>query len=129
MKRDLDLIRDLLLFIEENVEFQSTDWHFKYDHKDPKAVGYALKLMRERGLIESLVVEDSGTTYEDAHHDVVITWEGHDFLDTVRDDEIWKKTKEGVKAGGGFSFDIMKALSKGLIKKKIMKHTGVELEF
>ena len=57
-----------------------------------------------------------------------ITWEGHDFLDTVRDSEVWRKTKEGATAAGGFTFDIVKELAKGLIKTQIKKHTGLELD-
>lgn len=128
MKRDLDLIRNLLIYIENHVDFDSEDWHFSYDYPDRKALGYALKLMRQKGLIEAKVLEDSMTQFEDGHYDVVITWDGADFLDTVRDDEIWRKTKEGAKEAGGFTFDLVKALAKGFVKKNIEKHTGVELD-
>ena len=57
-----------------------------------------------------------------------LTWKGHDFLDQIRDPAIWSATKEGVKKAGGFSVDILKALAKGLIKKKIEEHTGVQLD-
>ena len=35
-----------------------------------------------------------------------LTWQGHEFLDTVRDPEIWRKTKEraGSVASVGVSF-------------------------
>ena len=59
---------------------------------------------------------------------VRLTWDGCDFLDSVRDDEIWRQTKDGVTKAGGFSLDLMKALAKGLIKKQIETHTGVELD-
>ena len=57
-----------------------------------------------------------------------LTWDGHDFLDSVRDEEIWRRTKEGAKAAGGFTFDIIKDLAKGLIKTQIKKHTDVDLD-
>lgn len=59
---------------------------------------------------------------------VRLTWEGHDFLDTIRDDEVWAATKDGVKKAGGFSLELMKALAKGLLRKKIEHHTGIELD-
>ncbi|PHS34049.1 MAG: hypothetical protein COA92_03165 [Sulfurovum sp.] len=38
-----------------------------------------------------------------------LTWEGHDFLDNVRSDSIWSKTKNILKEKGlGMSFDIIK---------------------
>lgn len=56
-----------------------------------------------------------------------LTWEGHDFVDAVRDNDIWKKTRQGANAAGGFSVDLLKDLAKGFIKKKISEHTGIEI--
>ena len=41
--------------------------------------------------------------------------------------DIWKKTRQGASAAGGFSVDLLKDLAKGFIKKKISEHTGVEI--
>lgn len=57
-----------------------------------------------------------------------LSWEGADFIDSVRDDKIWQKTKEGAQIAGGFSFEILKALAKGFIIEKIKNHTGINLE-
>jgi Hypothetical protein (DUF2513) len=54
--------------------------------------------------------------------------DGHDFLDSIRDPEIWRKTKEGAEAAKGFSFDLLKALAKGLIKTQLEQRTGVKLD-
>jgi Hypothetical protein (DUF2513) len=56
-----------------------------------------------------------------------LTWEGHDFLDAIRDPEIWCKTKSGAEEVGSFTFDLLKELAVGLIKTKIEQHTGVKL--
>ena len=56
-----------------------------------------------------------------------LTWAGHDYLDAVRDPEIWKQTRAGAEKVGGFTIDLLKELAKGLIKKKIEEHTGVKL--
>jgi hypothetical protein len=52
-----------------------------------------------------------------------LTWEGHDFLNSIRDPKIWEKTKKGVEGAGGFTVD----LAKGFVKKQIEEHTGVKL--
>jgi hypothetical protein len=57
-----------------------------------------------------------------------LTWLGHDFLDSVRDPVIWRKTKEGAKKAGGFSLELLIALAKGLLKKQIEEHTGIKLD-
>ena len=52
---------------------------------------------------------------------------GHDFIDSVRDPETWAKTKKATEAAGGWTLDLLKDLAKGLVKKQIEKHTGIEL--
>jgi hypothetical protein len=56
-----------------------------------------------------------------------LTWQGHDFLDSVRDPKIWAKTKEGALAAGGFTVDLLAELAKGFLKKQIEERTGVKL--
>jgi hypothetical protein len=56
-----------------------------------------------------------------------LSWAGHDFLDSVRDREIWAKTKNGALAAGGFTIDLIADLAKGFLKKQIEDRTGVEL--
>jgi hypothetical protein len=57
-----------------------------------------------------------------------ITWAGHDYMDAVRDDEIWKSTKDTLTETGGFTLDLAKALAKGLVKKQVERMTGVEID-
>ncbi|MDQ6867300.1 MAG: DUF2513 domain-containing protein [Pseudomonadota bacterium] len=42
----------------------------------------------------------------------------HDFLDSIRDPDLWNKTKKGAKAAGGFTMDLLADLAKGLIKRR-----------
>ena len=56
-----------------------------------------------------------------------LTWNGHDFLDSIRDPKIWAKTKSGAAAAGGFTVDLLKDLAKGLVRKQIEEYTGVKL--
>ena len=56
-----------------------------------------------------------------------LTSSGHDFLDSIRDPEIWKKTKDGAKAAGCFTFELLGDLAKGFIKTQIKKRTGMDL--
>lgn len=56
-----------------------------------------------------------------------LSWAGHEFLDTVRDPEVWANTKRGAHAIGEFSFDVFRALAKGFVKTKLEQHTGIEV--
>lgn len=134
MKRDMDLIRDLLLKIEggqrsfdlltpEIAEILGEDGVGKMPREQAELIEYHLALLDEAGLI-TIQAKLSGAVWQIGQ----ITWGGHDFLDTIRDPAIWRETKAGAKQAGGFSIDLLKALAKGLVKKKIEQHTGVELD-
>jgi hypothetical protein len=47
-----------------------------------------------------------------------LTWEGHDFLDSVRDPDVWQKTKARVAATTGVAFSVIVEIAKGELKKK-----------
>jgi hypothetical protein len=129
MKRDMDLVRTLLLRLEE-LHIPAGSAYFLELHKPPLTcegenideIAYALRMITDAGFIDLTPTQPAlgvGLTG--------LTWQGHDFLDSVRDPEIWRKTKEGAQKAGGFTLELIQALAKGLIKTQIEKHTGVKL--
>src|SRR5258706_9751857 len=94
MKRDLDLIRELLLKIEQEIDFTPKTYSFRFDNKitvegytDEEV--YAHLLM----LLESPFVE--GQRFASGEICIQrLPWDGREFLDTIRDSESWTKTKE-----------------------------------
>jgi hypothetical protein len=129
MKRDMDLVRELLLKLEafpaeygDVFAFNLGDADVAVDGRTDAEVMYHLELLRERGLIDSPGSQPmTGVTFSG------LTWQGHDFADSMRDSQIWLATKEGAEKAGGWTFDLVIALAKGLIKKKIEEHTGVQI--
>ena len=119
----MDLVRAIALDLEEQLKTESGAYALA--GHDPLVIYQHLQLMLDNGLIEA---KDWSTWSSKAFGMVRLTWAGSDFLDSVRDPEIWRKTKDGVKAAGGFSLELIKALATGLIKKKIEQHTGVKLD-
>ena len=109
MKRDMDKVRSILLALEDmDGPFIATlkaaplgttkDW--------PETVEY-LRLLHSAGYIE-----DTGrSTYR-------MTWAGHEFLETVRDPEIWSKTKEGANKLGSWSIKLLSELAIGFARAK-----------
>ncbi|WP_293920638.1 DUF2513 domain-containing protein [Sphingobium sp. UBA5915] len=109
MKRDMDKVRNILLALEERQKpyfmmmnpeliggIQSTGEMVEY-----------ILMLRSGGLLD----EQGGQTYR-------ISWRGHEFLDSVRDPEIWSKTKEGVAKVGAFSFGMIAEIAIGYAKAK-----------
>jgi hypothetical protein len=129
MKRDMDLIRALLLKLEALpmrlggiVMISPEEDAITVDGYTPEQIDYHLSQIRKAGFIDEGGVHPMvGTGFRG------LTWAGHDFLDSVRDPEIWRATKEGAKKAGGFSLELLVDLAKGLIKKKIEEHTGIQI--
>lgn len=128
MRRDMDLIRAILLKLEKlhqgigTIHFDFDDESLQFEEYDPIVVVGHIKLMAEGGLIDAKVTVQRETMFNG------ITWAGRDFLDSVRDDQIWRRTKEGLNQAGGFTLDLAKALAKGLVKKQLERLTGVSVE-
>jgi len=125
----MDLIRDLLLRIEampmragEAYLLESNRPPLAAPGDDPDSIYYNMKLLRGAGYLALTPTQPAlgfGLTG--------LTWQGHEFLDAVRDPEIWRKTKEGASKAGGFTVGLLADLAKGFVRTQIQKHTGVEL--
>jgi hypothetical protein len=126
VKRDLDLVRDLLLKIE--AADHKLSWKELVPANDnaqaEKILRHLQMMEEEAGLAKSIPVHIQGHRLP---QDLELTWNGHDFLDAVRETTIWQKTKESAEATGSFTFELVKELAKGFIKTKIEEHTGVKL--
>lgn len=114
MKRNMDLIREILLEIEEH-EHGMAPRKLSISNYSEEEIGYHVYLMGKANLL--LV---SNTTSLDSSSPeampISMEWDGHDFLDAIRSDTIWEKTKTSIiKSGVGMTFELVKAvaISKG----------------
>lgn len=133
MKRDMDLIRQLLLRIEElrvgvpnsgeeMLSLSASRPPLCLRDEDPEATHYNMKLLADAGYLDLARTQFAGSFNLRG-----LTWAGHDFLDSVRDAEVWRKTKDGALTAGGFTFDLLKDLAKGFAKKQLEDRTGIKL--
>ena len=92
MKRDLDLIRKILLSIESGKEEDLSDYA-------PEVCNYHRALVIEAGLALGHIHEGANGM-PDAVLIQRLTWEGHEYLDAIRSEDIWEKTKRTFKQQG-----------------------------
>jgi len=108
MKRDMDLVRKLLLAIEAHPE---PDGAFDVDVPGypREQIMYHVQLLHEAGLVSA----ENVTTFNAFEWQVhSLTWSGHEFLDATRSDTIWRKIKTVMKdRGATLTFDLIKALA------------------
>ncbi len=127
MKRDIDLLRKQLLDI---AKIANGDEHLSLAIGEYSHIEFHehLRLLKEAGFIEAIEVSDSDDP--DMTHVLPkrITWEGYEYIESIRDPELWRQTKAGANVVRSWSFDTLKKIGSGLIKKKIEEHTGIKLE-
>lgn len=97
MKRDLDLVRRILLHLEDAGEDASpSGWSaFIEDGYELGAIHYHVRLLHDAGLIEADEIVP-GQWWPER-----ITWSGHEFLDAARNEELWKQARQRVEQGTG----------------------------
>jgi hypothetical protein len=118
MQRDMDLIRKILLGIEEsphgfvgerlNIEGYSTE-----------QIGYHAWLMAEAGLIRAHEVTQHNATSPVAIP-LCLTWAGHEFLAESKNEGTWRKGTAAVMAKtGAIGFEILKAVLSAEIRHQL----------
>jgi len=129
MRRDMDLIRAIMLKLEQMPRKQGIleqllpgEGGMVFDGFSPGEVAYHLELILESGFLVTHGTMMSGEILFDR-----LSVAGHDFVDSVRSPEVWAKTKKGAEAAGGFTVDLLKDLAKGFIRKQIEDMTGVKI--
>ncbi|MGB3750644.1 MAG: DUF2513 domain-containing protein [Arcobacteraceae bacterium] len=121
MRQNLDLCKDIMFYLEENLEYgkniKSYDLYEKFKEFDEREFIYQIELLSSK-LLKSKrydTLSDSEITFMIQG----ITEKGHNFLDTFRDKDLWEKTKEKGKFLETFSIDLLTNLAKECIVKGI----------
>lgn len=110
MKRDMDLVRNILLYMEDNI-VPYIGHKDGFDTYCQDTVNNHLLIMLDGGLIMKTVgsrPSDDGCPSEIACFEM--TWEGHEFLDAARNESFWSQAKAKVlEDTGGLGFETLKA--------------------
>ncbi len=108
MKRDLDLVRCILITAEAakgpvgNTELLNCC-------EDIHKLAFHIELMTGRGLIVGSVAYDGLNETPLGLEVISITWEGYDYLDSIRSPKVWEKAKEVIaKTVGDTSLSVVK---------------------
>ena len=102
MKRDMDLIRKILLAIEAHPDYGKWDVPLAFEGYSEEMLNYHLTLLLEAGLIEAKKGHERWIANG-------LTWAGHEFLEASRDDSRWEKVKRLVlEKTGSLSFEMIK---------------------
>ena len=121
MKRDMDLIRDILVAVNDNPKCDGVMYQYFTtaeelgirDHSTEE-VAYHVLLLIEAGFIHGELQEQSPIPSIKG-----LTWNGHEFLGSISDPGIWAKTKERLVGLSSVTISVVAELAKAELKKHL----------
>lgn len=129
MRLNPDCIRDILFYIEDSTDYQlwisfprnTRDFNIQLKNNySPNEILYHLELCEEYGYI---VTPDKQPMSEIQVKRLSVS--GHEFLENIRQDTNWNKTKEVAKSAGSTSIEILSNVASNLITALISKKLGL----
>jgi len=118
VKRDLDLIRKLVLAVEASPTGYVRE-NIQIDGYTPEQIGYHSYLLVDAGLAEGVDATHTSCT-SPMWRILHLTSSGHDFADAARDEGTWRKARGLVKdKAGGVTLDVMKQVLASVIKSAL----------
>lgn len=116
MRRDDELIRRLMLDFEASDDALLTHIYDDVEDADEHEREYwHLRLLADSGLLE----QTSPSVFR-------MTSAGHDFCAAIKDDTIWRKTREASTAVAGVSLSMMKDIGLAYLRARLIE-VGVPL--
>jgi hypothetical protein len=111
MKRNWDTIRDLLTKLEECTIPSDMLRLSSFPVERAAEISYHMEILFEAGLVDGQMSKTIGPGPYDFFA-TRLTWNGHEFLDSIRSDTIWNKTKTSfVRHGISMTFDLIKSVA------------------
>ncbi|WP_024296651.1 DUF2513 domain-containing protein [Methylomicrobium lacus] len=118
MQRNWDVIRKILIAVEALPTEDSTFNSAELAGTDAETVAYHMRLMLEAQLIVGGCRDALGPPFCHANR---LTWEGHEFLDKIKNDSIWRQVKATAQTRGvDLSFSVIKDLAKAVIASVLL---------
>jgi hypothetical protein len=117
MQRDMDLVRQILLALEQHPSGFAPD-DLQIDGYTRDQIAYHAYIMGQAGLIE---VADT-TTMDSSGPEAMINnmaWAGHEFLEAAREPKRWAEAKAVLHKAGGASFQVWTTVLTDIIRKNL----------
>jgi len=116
MKRDMDLIRAILIEVEK-FPLDPGFHDISIEGHTEEEITYHVQLAHEAGLIEAIdLTSHNGVCWKAKR----LTYQGHEFLDAARSDTVWDKAKKMLlSATGTITLEGLKAALPQIVRKLV----------
>ena len=124
MKRDMDLVRRIMFKVEEaDGPVSVDDVHAMCSNRE-RAV-FHIELLAAHGLIRTSMRRVSGPEKASGTIDG-LTWEGFDYLDAIRSDAVWSRSKEAIaETVGEASLSVVKEVCSAVASAMVKSALGL----
>ncbi|MDP2758939.1 MAG: DUF2513 domain-containing protein [Sideroxyarcus sp.] len=118
MVRDWELVRNILSSMEARETTLGDLVPESIEGYSPEVVSYHIYIMEEAGLIEAKCFKSSDAPIRCIAFS--LTWDGHEFLDKIKNETIWAKVKNQIKTKGlDLSFEVIKIAATKVIENAL----------
>lgn len=125
MKRNWDTIREVLTRLEDLPDTDATLQLSDFPSERAYEYSYHVELLIDAGLVEGQMSRTLGRGPTDFFARR-LTWPGHEFLDSIRSDTVWNKTKKTFASKGiDMTFDLVKSVASEISVALIRGAAGV----
>ena len=118
MKRDMDIVRAILVVVETQEAGVHISGVPTVGEASAETVAEHIRIMKDADLLYAEVIGSSDQGY--VVHIFGLTWKGHDFLESVRNDTVWQKVCGKIKdVGAGMTIELVKELATSYLKEML----------
>jgi hypothetical protein len=111
VKRDFELIRKLLIFFDEKQDAKVID-KLSIEGYDEGTIAYHLRLLYDAKLLRCEPIQSSASDRLISVLPFELTWDGHEFLEKIRNDSTWEKIKAIIgEKSGAMAFSVISQLA------------------
>ena len=115
VQRDMDLIRELLLRIEQDPRTNGKEWvqvDWTGMNHSQEEIAYHLGILVQADLIRANVTGSMPMVSS-------LTWDGHEFLDNIKDVGVWRQVKVRIAGLPGLALPVIAKIAEAEIMKKL----------
>ncbi|AMJ94871.1 hypothetical protein AVL56_11575 [Alteromonas stellipolaris] len=117
MKRNMDLVREILINLNEHPHGYAPD-NFKVQGYSQEEVLYHCFILGEAGLIDASNTSSDNSLSPEAIP-IRLTWMGHEFIENAKNENIWQQTKDAVHKIGDVSFSVWASVLAKVVEQNL----------
>jgi DNA-binding transcriptional regulator GbsR (MarR family) len=116
MKRDMDLVRQILVAVDDATTTQGLR-NIKIEGYSKEQISYHVRLLANADFMDAVNFHGDNKDHWIPRN---LTWEGHELLDTIRNESVWNEAKERFKEQFvSMPFQILVPLLMQILKQQV----------